>query len=61
MTTTLQKRDNWTNHNLVVEFPENQNFQRAIKDISLIFRKYGLSYQQTKYVTILRTYAPAGG
>jgi len=50
MTTTLQKRDNWTSHNSVVEFPENQNFQKAIKDISLTFRKYGLSYQQTKYV-----------
>ncbi len=50
MEVLTKKQYNSTYQNEIVEFNKNQDFDKAVKDISLIFRKYGFSYQQTKYV-----------
>jgi integrase/recombinase XerD len=50
MEVLTKKQYNSTYQNEIVQFDKNQDFDKAVKDISLIFRKYGFSYQQTKYV-----------
>mgnify|MGYP003334624676 CR=1 FL=1 len=50
MSPSTKKQTNSTPQNRTVEFPKNIELQKAIKDVSLVFRKYGLNYQQTKYV-----------